>query len=109
MSLILEIYTNEKEWIKAGELNPGDRPGSISNNNPDGSRDVYLFECETNNNRSVIYRSSAGINTEVENLRVANVQGLEVIKELSKNDPTLEMKVKTDRSQHYRVIRFIHR
>ncbi|MDP3916817.1 MAG: hypothetical protein Q8Q42_00850 [Nanoarchaeota archaeon] len=109
MSLTLEIYANKKGWIEAGNLNPGDRPGSISNNNLDGSRDVYLFECEVGNNKSVIYRSSAGIDTEIENLRVTNIQDLEIVKELSKDNPTLEMKVKTDRSQIYRTIRFTHR
>ena len=109
MSLTLEIYVNEKGWIEAGKLNPGDRPGSISNNNPDVSRDIYLFECEADNGKSVIYKSSVGIDAEVENLRLTNVQGLEVIKELSKDSPILEMKIKTDRSQSYRDVKFTHR
>ncbi|MFA5258997.1 MAG: hypothetical protein WC979_08205 [Candidatus Pacearchaeota archaeon] len=108
MSLRLEIYV-EGNWRKVGELLPGDRPGSISDNNPEeGKRDVYLFQCEPLNRRSVIYRSKGGLDFDVEHLRVTDTAGLEEIKELTHAQPTYELTVKTDQSTTKRRIRFTH-
>jgi hypothetical protein len=108
MSLKLEVYIEGREWKKMGELLPGDRLGSISDNRPDGKRDVYLFQCESMNRRSVIYRSEGGLDFNVEHLRVTDTQGLEEIKELTHAQPTYEMQVKTDQSPTKRRIRFTH-
>ena len=109
MSLRLELYVEGREWVKFGELLPGDRHGSISDNRSDGKRDIYLFQCEIGNSKSVIYRSTAGLDFEVKHLRVTDTQGLEVIRELTSLQPTYEMKVKTDQSPDSRRIRFTHR
>ena len=109
MSLRLELYVEGREWVKVGELLPGDRHGSISDNRPDGKRDIYLFQCEVGNSKSVIYRSTVGLDFEVKHLRVTSTQGLEVIKELTSLQPTYEMEVKTDQSSASKRIRFTHK
>lgn len=101
----------EKEWIKAGEVKPTDPPGSVSDNKVDGSRDVYLFKCEADNSKSIIYRSKFGIDREIgNNLRevLTDPSQLEIIKELKKGE-THEMKVKTDKSPEPKLIRFTHK
>jgi hypothetical protein len=69
--LRIEIYNPElSRWIQVGEVKPGDPSGSISDNKPDGTRDIYLFECAPDNSKSTIYRSGLGLDTEVEQGRL---------------------------------------
>lgn len=99
----------EKKWIKVGEVKPTDLPGSISNNKTDDSRDLYLFECESDDSKSIIYRSKFGADGKIgNNLREIISSGSEVIKELKKGE-THEMKIKTDKNQESRLIRFTHK
>jgi hypothetical protein len=106
--LKLEIYTQNKNWIKVGELRAGDQPGSVSDNKPDGSRDVYMFECSPDDSKSTIYRSKAGIDTEIGPMRTLTTVGAEVIKELKRGGDPYEMRIKTDKSPEARLIRFTH-
>lgn len=109
--LRVEIYNPEaKQWTLVGEVKPGDPPGSISDNKSDSSRDLYLFECATDNSESAIYRSGLGVDTEVDRFRVVvpNLSRLEVVKRLKKNE-SFDMTVKTDRSPKPRQIRFTHK
>lgn len=108
--LSIEIYNQGVDlWIKAGELKPGDQPGSLSDNKPDGSRDIYLFECAPDDLSSTVYRSEVGADIEVGQLRVVDPVGnLEVIKRLKQGE-SFEMEIKTDKSPEPHRIRFTHR
>ena len=108
MSLRLELYLQGRNWIKVGELLPGMRPGSIFYNRPDGRRDVYVFECERDNSKSVIYRSTCGLDLEVDTIRALHTQGLEVVKELTALQPSYELEVRTYKNQTFKRIRFTH-
>ena len=108
MALNLEVYNIKKsKWIKVGCINPGDLPGSMSDNKSGGTRDVYIFECLSDNSKSIIYRSKSGTDTENERLRKITTSELETIKELRKGE-YYEMKIMTDRSLEARLIRFLH-
>lgn len=106
--LNVEVYNAQRnEWIRAGEVKPGDPPGSISQNKPDGSREVYLFQCEPDDKSSVIYRSEAGIDVANPQIRVIDSVGLEEVARLTEAE-SHTISVKTDVSDARRVIRFTH-
>ena len=109
--LSVEVYNQDKnEWTKAGEVKPGERPGSISDNKQDGDRDIYMFACNHDDSKSTIYRSGVGFDIDlISSTRVVNpMGGLEVIKELQRGE-SFEMEVKTDNSPAPRHIRFTHK
>ncbi len=109
-SLTLEVYATADEWKKIGELKPGDPIGSISNNKPNGTRDIYMFECLPDGSKSIIYRSKAGIDIEYGLTRMVTTEGAEVIKELRIGDEPYIMEVSTDRSpKSRRQIRFTYK
>ena len=109
--LRIEGYNStSREWINVGEVKPGDPPGSISDNKPDGSRDLYMFECVPDDSKSTIYRSGFGADVDMGHVRavVPDPSRLEVVKELGRGE-AFELEVKTDRSPEPRKIRFTHR
>ena len=95
-------------WIEIAALNPRDRPGSISDNKPDGGRDVYLFECEPDDSKSTIYQYR-GSDTEFGLVRLVDLEGIEVVKELRRGDKPYEMRVKPGKVPEHTQIRFTHR
>ncbi len=110
MSLQIEVYANEK-WNRAGVIGPGDPSGSMSDNKPDGKRELYLFECSLDGSESVIYRSRSGIDTEIMagQLRKSVIaNGLETVKVLRRGDEPYVIEVQTDKSPEPRQIRFTH-
>ncbi len=107
MSLKVEVYTSDGKWILVKTLNPGDRPGSISNT-IEGRRDVYLFECSKDDTYSALYRSKFGLDSEHKDLRIVSSIGMELIKKLEEGDSPYELRVKTDQSSKERQIRFTH-
>lgn len=111
MPLQIEAYNPElSEWLKIGDVKPNDPPGSFSQNRPDGSRELYLFECAEDNSQSTIYRSPFGIDTEIGNLRAVlnDRTEWEVMKVLRKDDEPFRITIKTDNSPQRRVVRFTH-
>lgn len=56
------------KWLPVVGLRPGDQPGSISDNPPDGDRQVYLFEAGPQ--QATIVRSEAGLDIETDTTRV---------------------------------------
>lgn len=107
--LNIEVYNPERsDWIKAGELKPGDRPGSMSQNKPDGSRDIYMFECALDDSHSTIYRSALGADTEIGDARLVTTTGLEVVKELRKGDQPFILTLRPDERVR-RMARFTHK
>lgn len=110
MSLLLEIPSGQLSgWIEIGRVETGDPPGSISNHTEDGTREIYLFAC-LSNEKSVLYRSNFGLDQDITTsirLTDLDLSQLEVITELGPGE-ALEMTVKTDRSPTRRRIRFRH-
>lgn len=98
-----------KEWVRVGEIHPTDLPGSISNNKPDGKRDIYQLKCEKDDSKSVIFKCIAGVDTEVGTFRaIIPISKMEVVKELTRGE-SFEMDIRTDRSTVSRKIRFTHK
>jgi hypothetical protein len=109
--LELETYNSEsKSWIKVGEIKPGDRPGSVSDNKPDGRRDVYLFECAADDSKTTLYRSIGGADLDLSSSErgLIPISGLETVKELQKGE-TYTLTIKTDRSPQLRQFRLSHK
>lgn len=106
--LNIEVYNPQRtDWVKVQELNPGDSSDSISQNKPDGQREVYLFQCEPSGEESVIYRSRAGFDVANQRSRVVNTTGLEEVARL-KDGESHQLSVKTDVSDTERLVRFTH-
>jgi len=108
MPLTLEMYSQRTGWTRVCQVNPGNPLGSLSDNKPNGRRDVYLFECMPDNSKSVIYHSRAGLDTERGITRNLVTKGLDVITELRVGDKPYEIRLKTDSSPEPRQIRFTH-
>ena len=109
--LRVEVYRPDvRQWTQAGEVKPGDPSGSMSDNKPDGTRDLYIFECSPDDSKSTIYKSELGVDVSQGNLRavISDRTKWNIIKELRKN-ASFEMNVRTDISSHPRQIRFTHR
>ncbi len=110
MALLIEVYGNGR-WNRVGNICPGDPSGSMSDNKPDGKRELYLFECTLDGSESRIYRSRAGLDREfmAGQLRESTIiNGLEVVKVLKRRDEPYILEIKTDGSPEPRRVRFTH-
>lgn len=110
----LEIDTYRPDlnkWVHIGEVKPGDRPGSIAQNNPDGTRDIYIFECAKDDSSSTVYRSKSGVDFTKGQLReiISERTNWQVIKIIKKSEEPSTLNIKTDISSQRRLIRFSHR
>jgi len=86
--LSIEVLHNvNKQWIKLGEVGPLDKPGSLSNIKSKGKKDTYLFKCEKDDSKSVIYRS--------ESKNVIDFSKLEIVREVKKGKSFI-INMKTD-------------
>ncbi len=83
-------------------------PGLCSNK-PDGTRDIYMFECAPDGSGSTIYRSGFGVDMETARTRVVvpDPSRLETVKRLEKGE-SFEMAIKIDRNSEPRRVRFTH-
>lgn len=109
--LRIESYRGDiSQWVQVGEVNPGDRPGSISQNTPDGTRELYLFECAPDNSQSIIYRSKFGADVDGGKLRVviSDRANLEIMRVLKEGEKPYTLTLKTDVSPQRTIIRFSH-
>ena len=114
MPLILEILNPKtKEWKIAGMLAPGASPASISDNKPDGKRDIYLLECTNDDSESIIYKSEFGVDASVSENReravLTDLSQLRILKVLKRGDEPFGISVKTDVSSEMRQLRLSHR
>ena len=108
--LRVETYSQDmSKWVQVSEIKPTDPPGSVSQNKPDGNREIYLFECAKDDSHSTIYRSKGGVDTEIGKHRVVMSENFEAIKTLKKGDKPFTLTLKTDVSPQRRLIRFTHR
>jgi hypothetical protein len=86
--LNVEVLHNvDKQWIKLGEVGPLDKPGSLSNIKSKGKKDIYLFKCEKDDSKSVIYKS--------ESKNVADFSELKIVQEIKKGESFI-INMKTD-------------
>lgn len=109
--LHVEVFNSGRnKWIRVGEVQPTDPPGSMSNNKLDGSRELYQFGCAPDDSKSTIYRSGAGIDIATRRFRDAIIvpSKLEVVKVLGNGEST-ELNIRTDKDAEFRRIRFAHR
>ena len=107
--LIAEAFDPRKEeWVTFATLKPGDRPGSMSNNLPEG-REVILFECAKDDSYSTVRKSRAGVDfNPIEAIRsVVPSAGFDVLATL-KDGESFEMDIKTDISAAPKKIRLTH-
>jgi hypothetical protein len=100
---------DSEKWIKIGQLNPLNRPGSFSNIREDEVREIVLFECSNDDSETRIFRSGLGIDWEAGDLRgiAPYPELLELVKTLKKGE-SYEMNITTDRGTRA-VVRFSHR
>lgn len=97
--LVIEI-----EGQRVGELGPGDRPGSMSHNTPQG-REIISFSCH--GDHSLIERSVGGADAEVGPLRTISSLGFEEIARLGPGEK-VELWLRTDRMRRPMRVRFLH-
>ena len=110
--LKVEIYGGpERSWVPAGEVKPNDPSGTVSNNLPDGSREVYAFSCAQNDSQSVIKKLPAGIDVATSRYRaidLSELESAEIVVTLKRGDKPYHLTVKTDVSPQSKMMRFTH-
>lgn len=111
--LRVEVYNSEvSSWVQVGsELGPNDRPGTMSSNLPDGTREVYQFFCAEDDSHSVIQKLPVGLDAEVGYLRILDTQNVADavnVATLRRGDQPYRITVLTDKSPQRRIIRFTH-
>ena len=104
--LKVELYNaNADDWLPVAEIDAGEPNGSFSDNLPDGTRDVYMFGVDRENERGFVLRSLGGLDIEVSDTRRLDSLGFDEIASLT-NGESYEMMIKTDKSPDPRIIRF---
>jgi hypothetical protein len=69
--LYVEVFHPiDNKWLKVGQINPKDRPGSLSHNGENGKREMYVFSCANDDLKSVIYKSGFGTDSESGTTRI---------------------------------------
>ncbi|MDE1869087.1 MAG: hypothetical protein KGH60_03950 [Candidatus Micrarchaeota archaeon] len=107
MPLVVEIETCHGAWKRLGELRPGDHQGSLSDNKPDGHREVYVFRCEPDGRSSKLLRSAAGVDSEEGTERtIIPLGNFDIVKVLRTGD-TYDLPITTPKGAQT-VIRFKH-
>lgn len=95
------------QWFKVGEVKPGDPAGSVSQNLPDGGREVYVFSPEPDDSKSTISKSVGGIDIVAPTRRDIFTEGLEPVTTLT-NGESYTLSLRSDASPARRIIRFTH-
>lgn len=86
------------DWVQVGEVNWGDRDGTLSNNRPDGGRDIYLFGIDMIKRTGFVKRAIGGVDMANPDLRVVESLGFEPIAELGDGE-SYETEIITDGSR----------
>lgn len=95
-------------WREIGVLQPGAQPGSMSHTKEDGSREIYIFECNQNDRDSTVFRSRAGLDI-VEGLtREILSTHYDVVQTLTAGE-SIELNIRGPRMQKPNPVRFSHR
>lgn len=104
--LLFQGYVNG-EWLTLGIQPAGVRPATISDNKPNGRRDVYVTQCFKDH--ATIRRLRYGVDIEQGNVRIIDPTELaeaELIKRLECGEH-YEMALKPDRAPVERRIRYV--
>lgn len=104
--LELETMDLSGDWYKFGRVMPG-KNGSLSDNKADGSREVYHFECNANDESSTLSRSAGGIDIANSSTRKIISTGFELIKEIKDGDSHV-LDIRRPQRESIQV-RFTHR
>lgn len=100
--LRVEAYISETDsWNLVGDVNWGDPDASMSSNNSDGSRDVFLFGVDIIKRIGFIKRSIAGLDEATPDTRIIDSAGFETVATLEDNE-SFEIETVTDRSNNQR-------
>jgi hypothetical protein len=91
-----------------GVLKPGDRPGSVSQNLPDGGREIYLFQCMPDNSSSKIQKSKGGMDIANSQMREIVTEGLQDVVILRENE-SYTLTLFTDISSVRGIMQFTHK
>lgn len=105
----VEVYSPESSsWISVRDLPPGEK-GSVSQNLPDGSRKIYVFECASDDSETILYEPSDGIDlTDGEARVVIGSEELKVKKRIERGDEPYLITLNTDVSKQRRIMRLSH-
>lgn len=95
------------QWFRVGEVKPGDRPGSVSQNLPDGGREVYVFSPDPDDSKSTISKSVGGVDPANPARRTVFTEQLETVATL-KDGESYTLSLKSDTSPERRIVRFTH-
>jgi hypothetical protein len=83
--LLIQMHDKSNDtWYDVARINPGDRPGSASDNGR--IRNMYMFECSPDDNYSTLSRSKGGMDLEDSKMRIIKSEGFEVVKMLRKDE-----------------------
>ena len=107
MPLRMDAYAGGR-WVFVAKLGPGQPCATLSDNKPDGSRDIYKLECLPDDSGSVVYRSRAGVDADLGDTRIVFSLEFEKLAVLTEGDKPYEMGLRTDRSPEARRVRFSH-
>ena len=107
--MLLHIETSiEGSWKEIAVLKPGDQPGSMSNLKEDGSREIYVFECDRNDRDSTVFKSRAGIDIVEGATREILSTHYDIVQTLTAGQ-SLELNMRSPRMQEPKPIRLSHR
>lgn len=104
--LELENMDLSGDWYRFGRVMPG-KNGSLPDNKADGSREVYHFECNANDESSTLSRSTGGIDIVNTSTREIISTGVKLIKEI-KDGESYIVDIRTARGEPTKV-RFTHK
>lgn len=99
--LELENMDLSGDWYRFGRVMPG-KNGSLSDNKLDGSREVYHFECNANDESSTLSRSVYGIDIANRSTREIISTGFELIKDI-KDGESYVLDIRTVRGESTQV------
>lgn len=105
--LFFEVSRDGDTWAPAGELHPGDRYGSMSDQHDDGTTNVYIFGVDAKEDIGEVKRSIGGIDSETRETRDITAIGFETVARLAPGEHH-EMMLKTRRSPATILIRFTY-
>lgn len=110
--LRIEAYRGDtSEWVSVGEVKPTDPPGTMSNNLPDGRREIYHFSCASDDSNSVIRKLPFGIDIANDQQRIiseSQIERAEVEATLKKGGEPYKISIKTDKNPQRIIFRFTH-
>lgn len=113
MSLKIERYnTEEDNWKSVRVLTPEDGPATITNNYPDGTREIFYLRCKPNNSSIIVkfQPSFSGRSPDYGYRRILfkDVQQSKECTVLDRNSSPLELLVTTDKSDEPQKLRLTH-